>query len=305
MIVVTAGSAYMDIDSYAGCIAYAELLNLQGKQAVAASTAPLNSSITPSVQMSGINLEEYSPSATDEFVLIDISAADYIDPIVALDRVIEVIDHHPGHEAYWTEKLGDKAQIELVGSACTQVYERWKAGSKLELMRPEVASMLAAGILDNTLNFNANITNERDHAAYIDLARVGAFGNDFAINYFSECQKLIENDLENAIRNDTKLLDETENIPRCFGQLAVWEGNMIAHKDKDRIATVMQTFGEDWGVNIISIFEGKSYFLADNTASQNKFTNLFGVKFMDGISDAYPMQLRKEILRAAIDASKS
>ena len=30
MIVVTSGSAYLDIDAYAGCIAFAQVLNLQG-----------------------------------------------------------------------------------------------------------------------------------------------------------------------------------------------------------------------------------------------------------------------------------
>lgn len=49
MRVVTSGSAYLDIDAYACCIAYAELLNRQGIEARAVSSAPLNFSICKSV----------------------------------------------------------------------------------------------------------------------------------------------------------------------------------------------------------------------------------------------------------------
>ena len=42
MKIVTAGSRYIDIDAYAGCIAYANLLNLKGIQAKAVSTAKIS-----------------------------------------------------------------------------------------------------------------------------------------------------------------------------------------------------------------------------------------------------------------------
>ena len=50
MIVVTSGSAYLDIDAYAGCIAFAQLLNLQGLEAKAISSAPLNQSISQTLR---------------------------------------------------------------------------------------------------------------------------------------------------------------------------------------------------------------------------------------------------------------
>ncbi len=49
MKVVTSGAAYLDIDAYACCIAYAELLNHQGVEARAVSSAPLNASIPGTV----------------------------------------------------------------------------------------------------------------------------------------------------------------------------------------------------------------------------------------------------------------
>lgn len=45
--IVTAGSTYQDIDAYACCVALAELLVLQGTDAVAWSQAPRNYSVHP------------------------------------------------------------------------------------------------------------------------------------------------------------------------------------------------------------------------------------------------------------------
>ena len=47
MEIITSGSRYIDIDAYASIIAYAKLLYLQGKSAIAISRANLNESITP------------------------------------------------------------------------------------------------------------------------------------------------------------------------------------------------------------------------------------------------------------------
>ena len=46
MIVVTAGNKYLDIDAYASCVAYVKLLNQWGLDAVFASSAIPNSSVS-------------------------------------------------------------------------------------------------------------------------------------------------------------------------------------------------------------------------------------------------------------------
>jgi inorganic pyrophosphatase/manganese-dependent inorganic pyrophosphatase len=45
MKIITSGASYLDIDAYACCIAYAELLNLQGIPARAVSSAKPNASV--------------------------------------------------------------------------------------------------------------------------------------------------------------------------------------------------------------------------------------------------------------------
>jgi inorganic pyrophosphatase len=204
MIVVTSGSEYLDIDSYAGIIGCAELLNLQGMEAIAASSVLPNHSVTADVLRTDVDLKAYKPESGDKFVLVDLSIVKFFDPIVELDNVIEVIDHHPGHEKYWQEKLGEKAQIEVIGAACTLVYERFKIAGKQKQMLPATAKGLAAGILDNTLNFTAAITTERDHIAYTELLLLAKLSNDFAAKYFLDVQNIVEANIENAVKGEKK-----------------------------------------------------------------------------------------------------
>ena len=79
MNIVTSGSNYIDIDAYAGIIAYANLLNLKGIPAKAVSTAKLNESITPSLLNLNTVLDEYEKSDSDNFIILDVSNKDYFD----------------------------------------------------------------------------------------------------------------------------------------------------------------------------------------------------------------------------------
>ena len=167
MKIVTSGAKYIDIDAYAGCVAYAELLQFKGEKALAVCTAPLNESVSDTVRSWNAPIKSvYEPSEDDEFILIDVSEPEQFEEIVNLEKVSEVLDHHPGLEQYWHEKIGDKAIIEFIGAACTLVYESWKSSDLLDKMSVTSARLLICGILDNTLNFGAKVTNPRDVEAY-------------------------------------------------------------------------------------------------------------------------------------------
>ncbi len=84
MRIVTSGSAYIDIDAYAGCVGYAELLRAQGQEAKAVSTAPWNESITKSIRSLQAPLEKDYKPGVDSFVLIDVSDPEYFAPIINL-----------------------------------------------------------------------------------------------------------------------------------------------------------------------------------------------------------------------------
>jgi inorganic pyrophosphatase len=297
MKIVTAGKAFTDIDAYGGCIAYAELLQKQGFDAKAVSTAPLNESITKTVRSWDAPIETtYTPSDDDTFSLVDVSEAKHFEAFVDLERIDAVIDHHPGFEAFWQERIGDNAHIEAVDAACTQVYELWKEAGLLDQMSATSAKLLVCGILDNTLNFGAAITTDRDKTAYADLMKRSGLPDDWPATYFSECQEQILADLATAAKNDTKTLEfRTFSVPMRVGQIVVWDAQAVL----DNKTTLEQAVGgvePYWFVNIVSIADGKSHFYCTSGAVKVWLAELLDVTFDGDLAAASRMWLREEIL---------
>lgn len=305
MKVVTSGYQYIDIDAYGGCIAYAELLNLLGNKAVVASTAPVNESVTPTIRAWKTDLKNsYEPASDDEYVLVDISDPDFFDKFVAPERVSEVIDHHMDFVDYWQERLGSSAHIEFIGAACTLVFERWKSAGKLEYISETSARLLVAGILDNTLKFEASVTTERDRHAYEELQRYAHLSADWPAEYFTECQRTILADVRTALSNDSKTMSFPSYAnPLRVGQLVVWDAKEAIGKYSNDIKTTMSLSAQGWFVNIVSIAEGKNYLMADNNAVQSFLENLLDVRFADGTATTDRLWLRKEIMKKDLDSS--
>lgn len=298
-LIVTSGKKFLDIDAFAGCIAYAELLKLQGIEAKAVSTAVMNESITRTArELGGDLLTGYAPTDDDTFVIIDVSEPDFLDRVVDPAKIVSVIDHHIGFEAYWQKRQIEDIDIELIGAACTQVYERWKQAGLIDSISPASARLLSLGILDNTLHFTAKVCTQRDIDAYQHLALLGNVPLDWAEHYFQECQESIVTNLSLALENDTKQMDFPgyDGILKV-GQLVVWDANGIV----DDVANIVED--RLHVVNLVSIKDNTSYLLAHDLSIQRFLKDILAVHFEGTKATANRMWLRKEIMKAAIDAS--
>lgn len=303
MKVVTSGSAYLDIDAYACAIAYAELLNLQGVAARAVSSAAPNASVSKTVLDWPVTLDDYLPVAGDEFVLVDVSDYDHFDPLVVLDQVVEVIDHHPGFEHYWTQKLGRAADIRRIGAAATQVFERWEAAGLLPQISEQSAALLATAILDNTMNFTGRQVTEADIRAYETLMRYAKLPEDWPELYFLECQSMIQSDLAAALAADMKRMKPETGLPQAFAQMTVWNAKALIQLHRQTIAEWLAVQGDDWLLNVISISERRSYFLAGPIISQQKLSDLLQVCCQSGMLVFERAILRKELVAMGLAAS--
>ncbi|MFZ1250080.1 MAG: hypothetical protein WAR37_01360 [Candidatus Microsaccharimonas sp.] len=300
MKVVTSGLSFLDIDAYAGCVAYAELLNLQGIEAIAFSSATINESVTKTIKSWNAPLfTDYQVRAVDTFVLIDVSEPEYLEKQVILDRVEEVIDHHVGHEKFWAEKVGLKSNIEFIGAACTQVYESWMKAGLLNKMSQTSARLLVSGILDNTLNFKAGVATERDRRAYDALLVIADFSEDWTARYFQECEESIFADISDALTNDTKIVKfkNLDSDAIAFGQLVIWNAERAINTYRDKIEETMTSKSINWFVNIVSISDGQSFFLASNEKIKEWAEQTLAVRFDDKLAYAGKLWLRKEIIR--------
>ncbi|MCU0092863.1 DHH family phosphoesterase [Pseudomonas koreensis] len=304
MKVITSGSAYLDIDAYACCIAYAELLNLQGIPARAVSSAKPNASVSKTVLGWGAVLQDYHPTSNDEFVLVDVSDYHHFDPLVALDRVVEVIDHHPGFEKYWAQTLGANADIRPIGAAATQIFQRWKAAKLLSRISEQSAALLATAILDNTLNFTGQMTTTADIDAYAELAPHAKLTADWPEQYFLECQTAIESDICAALAADLKRMKPDSLLPQVFAQMTVWDANALLERHRSTINDWMAGQGDDWLLNLISIRDQKSCLLANSVVSQQKLSHLLSLDWEAGMAVLEPSMLRKELLKLSLQDTR-
>ena len=304
--VITAGSNYLDIDAYACVVAMAKLLNLRGMNVIAFSDAPCNYSVCRSLVEEGQILPILPESICAEqarYIIVDVSDPDYIEEGAPLGQVVEVYDHHVGFEAYWTSRIGDGARIEFVGAAATLIYREWKKAGLQDQMSPSTARLLMAAILDNTLDLTSSNTTEEDREVFAALCRqADADAPAFRAAYFSEVQRNVEADLENALKNDLKRIGDTPVLPVYMAQLCVWDADGMLKRLPD-IRRLLEAINGGWMLNLIDIKHRCSYFVCDDGERQKNIEGIFGVHFEAGVAKSAQPYLRKQILKNVLSAT--
>jgi len=291
---------YVDVDAYASIIAYAELLNQRGKLARTYIPFAPNYSVPAELRMLERENDVWNFNPNDQAIILDISVPEVINRLVPDNQILELIDHHPGYEAYWHSRLGDRAIIERLGAVATSVFEWWGECWDYKKLSPEIAKLLLAAVLDNTLYFNTKNTTERDRKAADMMARIaGTTVAEFAEWYFSETSKAIVGDLKASLVNDCKMVSPSANQSKlAFGQLTIWGAKEIVDR-RSEIMDTMSSIGRDWVVSVICISEHKNYIITSSEEYDEFFMNLLGLKKVGEWLVSNRLYLRKEVVGKA------
>ncbi len=297
---ITSGEKYVDIDAFACVFAYRELLLTEGKNVQVVLTGALNHSVTSSLKDLAGNFFVTKPTIPNpkQVVIMDISEPSHLPLFANESTIIEVYDHHFGFESFWKKKIGDRAKIEAVGACTTLIWEECKKRNNGKITRKS-ATLLALGIISNTLNFRSGITTERDHVAFQELKARGNISDALTEGYFLDQEKTLNSNIPKTLREDTKI-QEVQSIGKTFviGQLELWDSESFIRKNEALIRKTLSEFGNTyWFLNAPSIHTGRTYFVSDNTFIQEHLTQKTGAKFEGAIGVAPRLWLRKEILR--------
>lgn len=302
LVIITAGSTYLDIDAYACCVAMAELLQLKGESAIAYSCAPCNYSICNSL-IAKDQITDHLPSgyegADAKYIIVDVSDPEFLKDSVPLDRVIEIYDHHVGFEEYWESRIGVGAHIEFIGAAATLIYREWKKAGLQDKIKRSTALLLIAAILDNTLNLTSSNTTSEDVEVFRELCQKEEIGEDWCASYFSEVQESVEADLKNALFGDIKTVRNNDILPPRVAQICVWDADSVLA----RLSEIRQWFAESsdsWMINIIDIKHRCSYFVCDDIDYQTGIERVFDIRFREGVARTPFSYLRKEIIKKTL-----
>lgn len=302
--IITAGATYLDIDAYACMVGMAELLRLKGERAVAYSSAPRNYSVCPFLCSEGQVVDKL-PAGLDineaKYTVVDVSDPNFLKDSVPLDRVVEVYDHHVGFEEYWTSRIGSGAHIEFIGAAATLIFREWSRAGLLSQMKTSTAKLLIAAILDNTLNLTSSNTTDEDLVAFRALCAHANVGEDFRSLYFSEVQRSVVSDLQNALQNDMKRIGDNPVLPARMLQLCVWDADGILKRLPD-VRAWFDGIDGGWMLNLIDIKHHCSYFVCDDCRCQGKIADIFNVRFEKGIAKSSQPYLRKQIIKNVLNS---
>lgn len=252
---------YADIDVYASVITYADLLNQRGKPAKTYIPVAPNYSVPENLRIPEQENPVFDLQPSDQAIILDLSDPETINRLVPDNQILELIDHHPGYEDYWHEHIGDKA------------------------------------ILDNTLNFTAKITTERDHKAAAKLAElIDTSVQDFATWYFAEVSKTVASDLKNALLQDCKTVNlPTNQTEFVFCQLTLWSAASITAWH-DEILAIMNATYPTWLVSILDISQNKNYIITSSTELSKYITELLHPRARGDWLVTEQLYLRKEII---------
>ena len=259
MLIITTGRQAVDIDGVACIYALTYAYNLLGISTWPIIEGELASTVTHDIKA---RLPRFADRLPDNFKDYQIGLVDVSDPkslpsFAEINRINFLIDHHVGYQEYWEHTIGSRARIEFIGSCASQVWEEIKRlgiSDKLDQLSYE---LLALGIISNTLNFNATITNHRDKAAYSQIEKLidkNVNGSDYIEKYYKTQQNIINNDVGLAAINDTKSIGSI-----CISQLEVWKDLRLNDKDVSTITGLMtEAYPEDTAylINMVSIDKG-------------------------------------------------
>ncbi len=291
--VVTTGYAFTDIDSYACVIAYADLLRLQGKDAVAIIPGPLNESVIREVREWPVDYSTTYFSITDDvFVLQDISNPEFFAKFVDENRVVVVYDHRPGFEEYWKSRVDVMSVIEKVGACATYIVEDAVALGLLDKLSPVSCDLLYTAIIGNSLNLKAGVTTERDTTALSALTPYISVSADWPEKFFRSMQAGILNDPVDAMKNDTKIM-KFANGEWVIGQLELWNASEVLNSNQSALLNAIQSFPQQFGfVTLPSISEAVTYVLPKNDESREILESIG----LEG-NKVSQLRLRKEWLK--------
>ena len=296
---------YADIDVYASIIAYADLLNQRGKLAKTYIPVKPNYSVPDKLRMPKWENDIFDFRTSDQAIILDLSIPEEINRLVPDNQILELIDHHPGYEEYWHKRIGDKAIIEKIGAVATSIFEWWGECWDYSKMSPKIAKLLLGAILDNTLNFNAEITTERDRRAAEELSEIAGISlTDFTSWYFSEVSKTIISDLENSLLQDCKSTTSSTDAPELvFCQLALWDAQEIITRQEE-IIKILNDKSAKWVVSVLCIAEKKNYIIASSPEIDDYFTNLLHLEKDGTWLVSKHLYLRKEIIGKMLTQKK-
>ena len=280
-----------DTDTVCSAIAYQDFLEKQNVEAKAFALGEPNNETKFVLEKFGVEVPEVIsefPHGTEIVLLDHNEEGQSVDNLNDLD-IVEIIDHH--RVKLETDKP-ISIYIEPLGSSCSIIAKKYfETRTKLS---KEIASIMIAGIISDTLIFNSPTSTEIDKELAEKLNKIAEIEDleKFGLDMFNAKSDLGDISVDRLVRLDYKIYE--------FGKDKYALGVMeTTNKDygierKDEIAKRLEEIKKEDNLkgvffSIIDILDEKSYTVCSGKEEVKLFTELFkaedqeGVLFVDNI----------------------
>ena len=231
MSVYVVGHKSPDTDSVTSAIAYAELKKAMGVDAVPAMQGELNPEATLVLEKFGFTAPEVmTDGAGKELILVDHSdlaqAPDNLDSA----ELLEIVDHHKVGDITTNNPIFFCAQP--VGCTATVIKQLFEI-NKVAIPQ-NVAGIMLAAILSDTVLFKSPTTTDADKAACEELAKIAGVADmeALAMEMFKAKSAVEGVPMRDLIFRDYKDFDMKGNKVGC-GQLELVDLSLVADMRDD------------------------------------------------------------------------
>ena len=299
MIYITAYNS-PDLDGIACSIAYSELINKLGKPAKAIYSGDLGLEVEfvknftnnfPIEKRAGL----FEGDA--QFILVDVSNPDDIDPNIKPEKVIEIFDHR---ELVFTEKfINAQTTIERVGSCATLIIEQFKEHNQTPSQNAAV--YLYSAIVSNTTNFKTPDTNQRDIDAAEWVRRLASLPSDYVNQLFAAKSKIDTTNLYFALSQDLKI-QTIKDKKIGIAQLEITNIERITTDLKNELENALFKIKIAEQIDLIifqgvDVIEGNTIFYTIDEESSTIFAKALETQ---DLRPHAPLKINKIILRKSI-----
>ncbi len=286
-----------DLDGTACAFAYSEFLKKKGEDAVAGIFGTIHREAQFVFDEFGISKMKNAEKLVEKYeniVLVDSSDLKGISKEIDPSKVVGIIDHRKINQA--NKFPNAKVQIELVGSAATLIAEKFYK-NKIEISK-ESAALLYSSIVSNTVNFQANVTTERDRKMAKWLKNHLSLPKNYIHEMF-EHKSNFDKPLKDVFLNDFAYFDFKTKIG--IVQLEIVKVDDFIKNNFDSILKALDEIKQQNALDVmflscIDVEKAFNKFVIIDKKSEELVTKIFNIKFENNVAKRNAIIMRKEIV---------
>jgi len=285
-----------DLDGTACALAYAEFLNKQGQDANAGVFGAPHREAQFVLDKIGLKIQDGSEliSAAEDVIVVDASDVRSLPDKLESVMVSKIIDHRQEHHA--DQFPNADVQIELVGAAATLIAEKFFQNVDIS---EDAVLLLYGAIISNTMNFQANVTTERDKKMAEWLRGQTHIPEEFTKQMFEHKSAFSEPIKEMVLGDFSTVSYKRQGIG--IAQLEIIDVNDFLNQNKKNIQTALKEIENEKNLDHVfltcaDLEDGFNRFVTVDDKTSELLSQSLGVEFEENEAVKDDVLLRKEII---------